>query len=714
MTDSRLLFTVRLTDPRYHGSPEWPPSPFRLYQALMAGALTGQPSDRGGELEAAFAWLESQPAPTVAVPPTRRGGATTLWVPNNDIDTVRGDPGRVAGLRTPKRVEPLLCTADSALLYAWPIVGDDHSYAETFRRLAERLYQLGRGVDMAFATAEILSADEIESRFAAHPGPVHRPTPQGQDGHKLRCPTRGSYASLIARHRAQGRRMHGGHLTQPPPPRFRLFSYDAQPALLLFDLMSGATATGHAPMPPTKAAWLVEQVRDRVASLLCRSFDAALVDRVVIGRKTTDADKPARVRIVSLPSIGFRYADRAIRRVLIVVPPDCPIPAREIEWAAGSVHLGATEDGEIVDETKPQLVRAADQKMLRHYGIGPGAAKARVWRTVTPAVLPTPPTKGRASGSARARREAEAARAVRRALRHAGYDPRGTAVRVQREPFEPKGTGASSFEVLARFDTRSRMHVEVIFPDPMPGPRVIGDGRYVGLGLMAPRYDQWRSVGIFNVPDAVRVRTSETGKLLSSVRRALLTLAESADGQRLAQVFAESPQAQPAGDAQDRASVIAADLDGDGLIDQLLVAAPWAIQGRSQRRDAAGFDRVISELPSVPLASLGHAPLTAAQTTQAADSLLAGSFVWESLTPYCAIRTLQNRGDQESIVAELRDQCVHRGLPRPDVEVSNVEDRTAGVVARVRLTFSVVVHGPIVLGRETHVGSGVFRHGELR
>ncbi|WP_409194161.1 type I-U CRISPR-associated protein Csb2, partial [Accumulibacter sp.] len=36
-----LLIAVRFHDGRFHGRPEWPPSPARLFQALVAAAATG-------------------------------------------------------------------------------------------------------------------------------------------------------------------------------------------------------------------------------------------------------------------------------------------------------------------------------------------------------------------------------------------------------------------------------------------------------------------------------------------------------------------------------------------------------------------------------------------------------------------------------------------------------------------------------------------------
>src|SRR5882757_3269347 len=85
-----LLLTVRWLDDRYHGlldrngPPEWPPSPYRLFQALIAGVA------RRGELESevgqSLAWLQSLDPPMIVTPRSRPGQVVTHFVPNNDGD----------------------------------------------------------------------------------------------------------------------------------------------------------------------------------------------------------------------------------------------------------------------------------------------------------------------------------------------------------------------------------------------------------------------------------------------------------------------------------------------------------------------------------------------------------------------------------------------------------------------------------------------------
>ena len=63
-----LRIAVDWLDGTYHGK-EWPPSPFRVYQAILAGYAVHQ---RGNPVfEAAMRHLETLPAPTITAPQGR-------------------------------------------------------------------------------------------------------------------------------------------------------------------------------------------------------------------------------------------------------------------------------------------------------------------------------------------------------------------------------------------------------------------------------------------------------------------------------------------------------------------------------------------------------------------------------------------------------------------------------------------------------------------
>jgi CRISPR-associated protein Csb2 len=57
---------------------------------------------------------------------------------------------------------------------------------------------------------------------------------------------------------------------------------------------------------------------------------------------------------------------------------------------------------------------------------------------------------------------------------------------VQREPFQSHGARAEVFAPATRFAKERLWHVAIKFAEPVQGPLVLGDGRFLGLGVLAP------------------------------------------------------------------------------------------------------------------------------------------------------------------------------------------------------------------------------------
>lgn len=718
---SCLLFSVRFHDGRYHGRPDWPPSPARLFQALVAGTAQGE--RLAEEDRRAFVWLEALQAPVIVAPPMRPGQPFRNFVPNNDLDAVGGDPRRIGEIRAPKLIRPLLFEAEAPLHYVWKFDETPEAQANAQRMLtiAERLYQLGRGIDMAWARGKILS-DKVVARLAGRCGALHRPGGGGGGGGgtALAVPLKGSLESLIDRHkkmRARFRKAAAGQVfVQPPKPRFRQVAYDSPPTRLLFNLVGG-TASWRL----DRIVALTERVRDAAAQRL-KDKRPDLADKIhntIVGRRDADqADKAARVRITPLPSIGHQHADHAIRRILVEIPPNCRLRADDVEWAfSGPVDFDL-ETGEIPPDGLT-LVSADDRSMLRHYGIG-SEWTPRLWRTVTPAALPECAARRRIDprrmreeargGVERAEEEAKAVSAAIQALRHAGERARPLAVRVQCEPFETKGARAEVFATGTRFAKERLWHVEMAFAEAVRGPLLIGDGRYLGLGLMAPVKDASRDVAVFLLPANARVAVADRTDLLRAVRRALMALSRDDKGHVPPLFSGHEPDGAPASSGRHRHVFLAcADLDRDGRIEQVIVAAPWACDrsARPSQGERAGFDRVAASLNVVRAGRLGVVPLRISSTDQ---RLNGPAQIWESHTDY---RPTRHAGrDKDPVGPLLRDvaaECERRALPRPAIELLDLSvGPRDGIIARLRLRFAVAIGGPVLLGRDSHQGGGLF------
>ncbi len=509
-----LWIEVRWPDGRFHGVreartagreavvPEWPPSPFRLFQALVAGAYGGRWAGEDGEALAAkdeaFCWLEGLHPPSVSAPAGKPLRPVTYYVPNNDADAVGGDPGRIGEIRSAKELRTSLFDADRPAAYLWRFdaaADDGEGRAQRMAELAGRLHTLGHGIDAAFAHAEVVDAAEGERRQLALGGAPRRPSLRpGGKGEPTPCPAVGSLGSLKARHAAfTGRfaRVGSGRravtrFSQPPKAHARAVAYERAPTRLLYELRPLEGGKQFRAWPLTEAAGLAVAVRDLAAGLLADAWPGE-VERLIFGRGAGPHEKALRLRILPLPSLGSTHTDMGVRRMLVEIPPDHPIPVADIDWALAG-REPARADGEL---TGLVLTPADDQGMLDREYLSTdhkGRPTARVWRTTTPAALPWRGPRGKTPGEARTAAEAQAAAAVVDALRHAGVVTPVTSVRVQREPFQPKGERADAFvlegDLAARFSKGDLRHVEVTFAEPAAGPLALGNGRWTGLGVM--------------------------------------------------------------------------------------------------------------------------------------------------------------------------------------------------------------------------------------
>ncbi|MCX5689884.1 MAG: type I-U CRISPR-associated protein Csb2, partial [Planctomycetota bacterium] len=217
---------------------EWPPSPLRLFQVLVAGAAarwSGQDDSTRAELKApaplaALQWLERLTAtspPTIFAPHATIGAAVPTYVPNNSADLVgkawaRGDSLATFDDRTRKVIRPTRLHGSTTLHYAWQLQSNDRTGASThidvITGAARCIVALGWGVDAAIGDARVITSEQCD---ALGQGELKcwRPQRGAVRGVALRTPLAGTLDDLLNRHASFLSRLDGGILAPPVPLR---------------------------------------------------------------------------------------------------------------------------------------------------------------------------------------------------------------------------------------------------------------------------------------------------------------------------------------------------------------------------------------------------------------------------------------------------------------------------------------------------------------
>ncbi len=741
-----LLLTVRLHGDghgtaRYHGmaqgGPEWPPAPARVFQALVSGCARGNAVSEAAVR--ALEWLEGLAPPVIAAPPTSRGSRVSLFVPNNDADAVE-DPRNVGAIRTKKVVETSLFDEGMPLLYSW-VVPSDTPHANTVVEVANDLYQLGRGADMAWALGEVIDDATLDDRLREHRGAIHRPqfnTP----GKSLACPVSGSLASLVERHQATKLRIEGKGksakvlFSNPPKPRFLNVSYERAQQRVLFELRDQQQDTKSWPWPLRRVTRLIEGLRDSAAERLRAGLPTEhdAIERALIGRKADGRTAvEQRVRLVPLPSIGHEHADRAVRRILLQMPSGTALPPGDIEWAFTGLESSSPVTGELGPFV---LVRSDSDDMLRHY-IGP----SRRWRSVTAVVLPESARRRRIeprrrreeakSATERTEEERLATIAVQAALRHANVSATAVRVHVQREPFEAKGVRAEACAEGTRFAKERLWHVEFELDRQIDGPLVVGDGRFLGLGVMAPlsassteraaaTAQQTAQPGVVAAPSSQRSglfgllvagnAKDDAVTLARALRRAVMARAQSELDRVPLGSFFTGHEANGEPLAAEHASHLAFHWDAPRR--RLLVVAPhWLERREPSRRERDAIVLLKRALESIFELRAGAAGRFAVRLISivADDPLRSAARSWSSVTPYAVTRHRKRASAAEALIEDALAECRRRSLPTPSVTVLSARGVPGqGLEGHLRFDFAVAVTGPIVLGRTRYLGGGLF------
>lgn len=491
-----LCVSVQFLDPEpaFHGrgdggAPEWPPSPLRVFQAMLAAAAarwTGlHLADYAGP---ALMWLEAQDPPVIVAPAAHTGRPIRSAVPNNDLDVVardwaRGRPPRrqPAELKTLKTIQPNWLGEAGAVHFLWqlddPIADETHGHLEVLKAIARSLVSLGWGLDLVAGHAVVMRSDEVAHLAGEQWSPTTDPSAVG-----LRVPALGTYEALVSRHQAFLDRVSDrGLVPVPALSAFATVGYNrpsdrAPRPFAAFQILDPDGEKVQSFDTPRRCRDVAAWVR-HAAAQVCEGWPFGDTAGFVLGH---DPDgRPLRgdradERFMYLPLPTINHALKrveAVRRVLVAAPPGFRdrvewvrrrLPGQELVWDGKAVGL-------------LNLLPTSDWVLQQYTG---GRDGARAWSTVTPVVWP--------GHDDHDPRKAEAI--LRKAFVQAGLAPELVAGVTDLEwrpvGFRPGTARAEQYAMPASL-TGHRYHVRVRFPHPVRGPLAVGAGRYRGVGLFA-------------------------------------------------------------------------------------------------------------------------------------------------------------------------------------------------------------------------------------
>jgi CRISPR-associated protein Csb2 len=534
---THLLLTVRFLDNRYHGlldrggPPEWPPSPFRLFQALVAGvARRGElvvgddvPSNTNfTPIGQALGWLQRHTRdhpPIIIAPKSRTGQAITRFVPNNDGDKKFDRQERL----TAKPTIPTLFLLDPdqkpEVHYVWDITGTGDCPIADIERAARSLTALGWGIDMAFADARIGDEAELHTlkgtrwypkkKAGSFRDTLRTPTYDDELGECTLCDLRHCHGSSI------NRIEHGRPLKTVDKPKVfaRVLYTSAERPIArpyaVFKLLDDNLETTRYPhlllahIAAVVRHAAIECMKDgrNAPSWMSEAERGPWVSRFVRGKNEPPRDDHQQISYVPLPSIGHAHSDAMIRNVMLIAPIG---RERELEHVAArldGVLLKFKDTGEDCDAGAPprvplphsiQRFKPPEGKFIEKCYLG----RSKVWQSVTPVVLDEhidKKTRETKDGQKIKYRDPEDfRRLIDLALRRAGIETPCTFI-WQTLPFYKNCLTAHRFDrnkrpnylLPKRLDGKTAVHVRIECEHPIAGPITLGAGRHCGFGLMA-------------------------------------------------------------------------------------------------------------------------------------------------------------------------------------------------------------------------------------
>ena len=461
-----LAISVELLHGTFRGDPdgtantghltrgEWPPSPARLFAALVAADGTRQQCrvTDGTEL----AWLEQLPPPAIHA---HARPSHQLLKPryvvrhkgNAEKATHLEYVGRSGVLN---RAGPRVAPRDPRVVYSWNVESPPEEILGALRRRAARVGYLGASdspVRVRVTTRPVVASND-----------TFKPDPRGDL--LIDIPTPGRLQVLDRMYDewcvrgATVSRLQFPALEQGVPYRSPGSAEPVDRGEVVAWLRLGTAVSGR------RLSTVTALFKEAVLSQHQRIFGEPPAMLHGHGFSTSGYEIG---RYLALPDVGYRWSRGRIHGLALWLPPASDRTARQHAREAAFAIRRLTGRGVDVsvaprDEEARPLANRPDRWLRRSHG----------WVTACPAI--------------HERRRTLDLAEVARWCRHAGL-PKPTAFRATRTPLVAGALDLAPVEVNR--PGRPRLpysHVELLFEQAVAGPVVIGSGRQRGFGLCVP------------------------------------------------------------------------------------------------------------------------------------------------------------------------------------------------------------------------------------
>ena len=450
--------------------PDWPPQPDRVFSALVSAWAAGgeRPEERK-----ALEWLEAQPPPAVHASEHSARTTPDVFVPPNDPGASRAAKAYMRVMpdgrpRQPRRF-PIARPDNPIMAVAWS--------TEPEPALFDALNAVTRCVGYIGHSASL-----VRCRFLSADAPVHL------------GPAR---AARLRVYPGRLRELEIAHDANPVRPTIRpgapVFAQEPDPVPQDDNWLALEVVEGE--VPDVRAAALVCRVlRNALMSGYRKAGMGAAIPEVVSGHTPSGAPtRQAHLAIAPLAFAGYPHADGHVLGFALIPPRGATFDEMKglrkafekvAPYDEKTARRVLTLQGRPLNEPLRLAPVPSDGTPKRSLASEPYLKPSRIWASVTPVVLERH-LKGRG--------DAEIRGLVARACENAGL-PRPAPERIRAskhsavEGMPPARPSAGEppwtrWKVPESLASRQLVHAVIDFGEDVPGPVILGAGRFTGLGL---------------------------------------------------------------------------------------------------------------------------------------------------------------------------------------------------------------------------------------